>query len=50
MMGCLLSFSPLSLEFQSDFLMVMVSDDTMPPILQMTDFLRAKRLIPLSSL
>jgi len=47
--GCLFSFSPLSLEFQSNLLIVMVSDDLSSPILQMTDFLRAKRLIRLST-
>jgi len=39
----------LSLKFQSGLLIVMILDDTFSPILQMIDFLRAKRLIPLST-
>ncbi len=49
MLGCLLSFSPMSLNFQSDLLIFMILDGTFSPILQMTDFLRAKRLIVLST-
>jgi len=44
-----LSFSPMSLNIQSDLLVFMIWDDTLSPILQMTDFLGAKRLIPLST-
>ncbi len=49
MMGCLPSFSPLSLNCQGDLLIFMILDDRLSPILQMTDFLRAKRLIRLSA-
>ncbi len=49
MMGYLLSFSQLSLNFQSDLLIFMIWDDPFSPILQLTDFLGARRLIPLST-
>jgi len=38
----------MSLNFQSDLLIFMILDDTFSPILQLTDFLTAKRLIRLS--
>ncbi len=45
MLGCLPSFSLLSLNCQGDLLIFMILDDLLSPILQMTDFLRAKKLI-----
>ena len=48
-MGCLPSFSPVSLNFQSDLLIFMILDDRFSPIPELTDFLSANRLIPLST-